>query len=57
MLARAVNPNRDNTEIQDHRQCNGLAAGIEHSPVDVQLIGKRLEQNEGSTDGRELDHV
>ena len=28
MLARAANPNRDDTEIQDDSQGNSLAAGI-----------------------------
>ena len=43
MLARAANPNRDDTEIQDDSQGNSLAAGIEHPPVYIQLIGESLE--------------
>ena len=42
MLARVVNPNQDDSEIQDDGQGNSLAAGIKHSPVDVQLIGESL---------------
>ena len=40
-----ANPNWDGTEIQDDNQDNSLAHRIEHSPVDVQVIGKSLEQN------------
>ena len=56
MLARAANPNRDDIEILGDSQGSSLTAGLEHSPVDVQLIGESLEQNEGSTDGAVLDH-
>ena len=54
MLARAVNPNWDNAEIQYDSQGNSLATGVQQSPVD----GESLEQNESSTDrvGAVLDH-
>ena len=35
--------NRVDTEIQCDSPGNSLAAGIEHSPDDAQLIGKRLD--------------
>ena len=36
-------------------QSNSLRARIEQSPDDVQLMGERLGQNEGSTDEAVLD--
>ena len=55
MLTRAANPSRNDTESQDESQGNSLAAGIKHSPDDVQLIGESLDQNKGSNDGAVLD--
>ena len=51
MLTRAANTSWNDTESQDDSQGNRLAAGIKHSPDDVQLIGESLDENEGSTDG------
>ena len=48
--AAAANTSRNDTASQDDSQGNCLAAGIKHSPDDVQLIGESLDQNEGSTD-------
>lgn len=54
MLEKAANSSRDDTENQDDSQGNCLAAGIEHSPDDLQLIGESLYQKKGSTDGTVL---
>lgn len=35
MLAKAMNPNEDNVEIQDCSQGNNLVTGIQHSPLTV----------------------
>ena len=40
MLARVVNPSQDDIKSQDNSRSDSLAAGIEHSPGNDQLIGK-----------------
>ena len=57
MLARAANPNRVDTEIQNDSQGNSLAAGKEHLLLLMSnQQAKVLQQNEGSTDGAVLDN-
>ena len=55
MLTRAANPFQNGTERQDDTPGNRLAAGIKHSPDDVQLIGESLDQNKGLKEGTVLD--
>ena len=57
MLARAANPDRGNTEIQDDIILGQqFGAWNRTLSFNVQLIGESLDQNEGSTDGAVLDH-
>ena len=49
MLARATNPNRNDTECQEDSQGNSLAAGVEQGSDDVELTAESLDETDGPT--------
>ena len=55
MLAKVLNPSRNDTECQEDSQGNSLAAGVEQVSDDVELTAESLDGTDGPTGGVVLD--